>query len=176
MKEKLESRIWSTKKARMRREYRFLGLERRNELLNIYYTLILVLCSLWSLYENVAQGNFSSRDILLVLLSIVAMTFSIYTSKSRYVERANWMRECYTELAKIEFKLKSTSIQEEEIVKLNDEYQNILNRYENHRDIDFLEVKNRKWNYWRLWTLEKIIDIFFWIVPALIISFVMVKL
>jgi len=130
MRKSLENRIWLTKKSRIKAETRLLGLELRDKILNIYYALFLVIVTMIN-YSNIFKlenQSLKNLDFLIMILSVIALVFSVYTLSTRYGERAKDMRVCYTELGKLEFKLKNTDFEVMEIEKVNNEYQDILKK------------------------------------------------
>lgn len=183
-KEKLTNRIWKTKKARMESETRFNKLDKRNSLLNIYYSVFLLILSLLDYTKKI---NFNENFSLYILIfSILLIAFSIYTGNNRFLQRATEMRLCYTTLSKLEGELYILDVsQEKEIQEINIKYQDVLNQFENHETIDYLSTEKSKTvkfpfiknfkiikcQYGYLWFKYKLSDLTYWLLPFIILYF-----
>ncbi len=147
LKEKICNRIWNTKKIRMNSERRFLFLDKRNLLLNVYYSLFILI---FSVLTYVKKDSFKiigieDPDLLLLVSSIILFTFSIYSYSHSFKERADRMKKCYTDLSKLEVELEALEpLSFEKIAEINNRYQEILNNHENQLEEDYLRSKESK--------------------------------
>ncbi|GLI56132.1 hypothetical protein PM10SUCC1_16460 [Propionigenium maris DSM 9537] len=144
-RKKLINRIWWTKKIRMESEQRLLKLAKRNSFLNIYYSSFILIASLLSYTKPEIFSKNIDSDLLILIFSILLTIFSVYTANNRYLERADQMKECYTSLTVLEGRLALLKDDEfEKIDAINVDYQNIMNKVENHLEEDFLVLKEEK--------------------------------
>ncbi|MDR2879912.1 MAG: SLATT domain-containing protein, partial [Fusobacteriales bacterium] len=67
--------------------------------------------------------------------TIVVLVFSVYNLNNKYDERALRMRKCYIKLSSLE-----NSINKDNYARKCEDYQKILNNFENHHMLDYLEV------------------------------------
>ncbi len=128
-------------------EARLLFLDKRNLILNVYYSLFILV---FSVLAYVKKDSFriigiEDPDLLLLVSSIILFTFSIYSYSHSFKERADRMKKCYTELSKLEVESEAAeSISSEKITEINNKYQEILNNYENQLEEDYLKTKASK--------------------------------
>ncbi|MGL5125643.1 MAG: SLATT domain-containing protein [Fusobacteriaceae bacterium] len=148
---KIKERIWNTKKARICMEARVI---KENKIINNWifgFSISLVILSLLGFLEsqiiNIVTGtaielfvsmSFKSYGIVSIILSIILLCFTIKLDVENQVNRVWMIRHCYTELAKLEFSDKESK-------ELNNSYQDILVRYENHEPKDYFDsIKDDK--------------------------------
>lgn len=146
----IKARIWKTKKARMNMEARVIKENKRINSLIFLFSVFLVILSLFSFLEtqilSILKGTivehffitgFKFFSIINIVLSIILLCFTIKLDVESQVNRVWMIRHCYTELARLEFL-------DKEPKELNNSYQNILVRYENHEPIDYIKVSKDK--------------------------------
>ena len=93
LKEKLKQNIWITRKCRINASERLLSHARYIEILNVYYSIFVIILSLVSLTE---QDNTLS---IISLACSIALTISIiYANAAGYRERSLSLKQNYIEL------------------------------------------------------------------------------
>ena len=129
----LSDQIWITRISRVNAEKRLQHKDVFIQVINVYYSCITIFFSVLS-YIN-------KDDILSLLATFVTIFLLIsilFLNSQQYLQSAKNYKENYTELQKLEFKLKHIS--KEEIDKINEiekEYCNLLNTYSNHITYDY---------------------------------------
>ena len=134
----LSDKVWITRKCRINSEKRLKRDEHISQILQLYYSSLLVLFSVYNLaYES------SNTNLLLVMGSIIVLVSTVYLYSHNYNERALIMRNCYIRLDEIYYKaLRAEKKDEKDSVKqLLDEYTSILMNIENHSEYDYLCVR-----------------------------------
>lgn len=144
-KEKIKERIWKTKKARICMEARVIKENKRINNWIFGFSISLVILSLLGFLEpqitdivdktsikSLVTISFKLYGIVNIILSIILLCFTIKLDVENQVNRVWMIRHCYTELAKLEFSDKDSE-------ELNNNYQDILVRYENHETKDYIE-------------------------------------
>lgn len=144
--EELNHKIWCTKGTRFNADKR---LKKKSKLSNITISILsayLIIASLFSVY-NINQN--SDNDIinyLITALSILLLVVSMHENNQDYKLKAFNFHSCGLELAEIYNKLRTFKTLEGEkseseisdfCSKINFKYQSILNKYDNHEDIDY---------------------------------------
>lgn len=137
--------IYLTSKIRMTSEVR---LKLTGKLLNAlitWYSFVLIALSVADIAKIIEFKYFSTFSVAYSVGTLVA---SLILQGERHQERAERFRECYLKLQGI---YRSTALTDEE--KLQD-YQKILDNYENHSDYDYQSVVVSSW--WNSKTLENL--------------------
>ena len=144
--EELNHKIWCTKGTRFNADKR---LKKKSKLSNITISILsayLIIASLFSVY-NINQN--SDNDIinyLITALSILLLVVSMHENNQDYKLKAFNFHSCGLELAEIYNKLRTFKTLEGEkneseisdfCSEINFKYQSILNKYDNHEDIDY---------------------------------------
>ena len=144
--EELNHKIWCTKGTRFNADKR---LKKKSKLSNITISILsayLIIASLFSVY-NINQN--SDNDIinyLITALSILLLVVSMHENNQDYKLRAFNFHSCGLELAEIYNRLRTFKTLEGEkseseisnfCSEINFKYQSILNKYDNHEDIDY---------------------------------------
>ncbi|WP_108866333.1 SLATT domain-containing protein [Aquimarina aquimarini] len=144
--EELNHKIWCTKGARFYADQRF---KKKSKLSNIslsFLSAYLIITSLISVYNINQNTNDNIISYLVTALSILLLVVSMYESNQDYKLRAHQYHNCGLELSEIYNKLrtfktlktKKTDIEIHDFSgRINSRYQEILNRYANHENIDF---------------------------------------
>jgi hypothetical protein len=147
VKEEIKSlkdyRVWTTKKARMEAEARMNRNNIFSQLLVNYYTFGVLAFSIWTL---VSEDN--NLSLLTVVASVGLFGLSIFVSAIGYREKALQYKESYLSLNELEFTLKNLlrdkKVNEPDVIKelnsLEKKYTEILNKSENHNNIDYIKV------------------------------------
>lgn len=130
-KQKIIDKIWWTKKARIHSEIRLKSNAKLSQYLLIWYSFIVVCTSIYGLKYNLPDNI----QLGLIFLSIGILVISIIVNYSRFNERAMEMKRSYEMLNKLH---DEAAFFDERTI--NNEYRNILELSENHKDIDYLSA------------------------------------
>ena len=151
--EELNHKIWCTKGTRFNADSRF---KKKSKLSNISVSILsayLIIASLFSVYNINQNSDDNIISYLVTALSILLLVVSMHESNQDYKLRAFNFHSCGLELAEIynrvrTFKTLDGEKSESEIsdfcFEINNKYQSILNKYDNHDDIDYdtFRIKN----------------------------------
>lgn len=140
-KDKLVTRIWKTKKARMNAEERLLVTNNILQWLMLCYTLLITFLSVFSLIQSIDWLNYT-----IVISSITITVLSIFINSKNYVQRAYEMRINYTKLGELEYELTvidDSLLSSNILVNLNKKYQELLRGVENHKEEDYSKIENK---------------------------------
>lgn len=133
---KLSDQIWITRISRVNAEKRLQHKDMFIQAINVYYSCVTILFSVLS-YTN-------KDDILSLLATFVTIFLLIsilFFNSQQYLKTAKNYKENYTELQKLEFKLKHLSIEEiDEIIVIEEKYCNLMNTYSNHITYDYYKT------------------------------------
>jgi len=136
--ERLQDKIWVTRKSRIEASERLLRNDLHSHLLINYYALFVVIIAVYDLYDNKAN-----LTLLSVISSILVLTTSIFISSKNFKERSNFLKSCYLKLELIQEKIKSLSDDEKKskYYEVSEEYNDVLRNSENHLSVDFTKIK-----------------------------------
>lgn len=151
--EELNHKIWCTKGTRFNADSRF---KKKSKLSNISISILsayLIIASLFSVYNFNQNSDNNTISYLVTALSILLLVVSMHESNQDYKLKAFNFHSCGLELAEIynrvrTFKTLEGEKSESEIrdfcFEINNKYHNILNKYDNHDDIDYdtFRIKN----------------------------------
>lgn len=137
LKEKLERNIWITRKCRINASERLLSHAKYVEVLNVYYSVFVIILSLVSQTE---------RDGILSLISLalsIALTISIiYANSTGYRERSSALKQNYIDLQLLLDQLSYIDAGDQEsVVGISSKYAELLKSSENHMPIDMYRLK-----------------------------------
>lgn len=88
-------------------------------------------------------------NVAQVLSAAVILVFSLLVNGSKYGERAEMMHSCALAINSISRRLEQhihAGDAETELSALRTEYENLLEKYENHSDLDFLSAQTKKFS------------------------------
>lgn len=159
----LSNKIWLTRKSRINASERLEKNEFWSQILQTYYSALIVVFSIWSLFAN--ELNFS---LSIVSLSILLLSTSLFIMSRNFKERSLILKSCYLKLDglySISLSLENNGEENtEQLLKLQNEYNDLLSLFENHKKIDFLRTKiesvNKDSNFWKKLTLSE--HSYFW--------------
>lgn len=137
LKEKLTRNIWITRKCRINASERLLSHAKYIELLNVYYSIFVIILSLISLTE---------QDDALSMVSLVcsiALTISIiYANAAGYRERSLSLKQNYIELQLLLDRLSYINDDDSKtVIDISSQYAELLKSSENHMPIDLYQLK-----------------------------------
>lgn len=151
--EELNHKIWCTKGTRFNADNRF---KKKSTLSNISVSILsayLIIASLFSVYNVNQNSDENIISYLVTALSILLLVVSMHENNQNYKLRAFNFHSCGLELAEIYNRLRTFKTLEGEkseleisdfCFEINNKYQSILNKYDNHDDIDYdtFRIKN----------------------------------
>jgi len=148
-KQRLDDRIWITRKSRINASERLLKTANFINFVNVYYSIFLILLSLISISPYVDNSGILSY---VSLAGSITLTISIvYASSLGYKERSAALKQNYIALQSLLNGLQFINGDDEkEIQRIQQDYNELLNNVENHKVIDYLnllrtgEVKDKK--------------------------------
>ncbi|TIL56285.1 MAG: SLATT domain-containing protein [Mesorhizobium sp.] len=126
----VDDRIWITSRIRMISERKALRKQNYSYLLLTYYSLFVVIISVFSQYYKSYYGLFDSINIS---ASVLVLAASLVVSGFRFEATASIFRDCYLGLQK----LHGDDLSFEEKQK---RYMDILSKYPNHSDNDYYDM------------------------------------
>jgi len=176
-KDVLKNQIWITRISRVNAEKRLLRKEKFIQLMNIYYSCIIIILSIISLVYS------DNKLSMLSLIMSISLTLSIlYLNSQKYADSAASFRDNYVHLQRLEYEL--NHIEESDIASMKEiegKYCDLLNVCNNHITYDYLitlrfshdDFKNDRWNeslkhkfYWEYWW-RKIIYLIWFLLPII---------
>lgn len=134
-KELLDDKLWMTKKSRMNAEKRLISNANFFNIANIYYSVFIAIISIISIVTD--NTVYSLVSVILSVTLTITISFS---SSLNYKERAEKMKKNYIDINKLEIQLKYTN-ENDELKKIELEYNNLLNNVENHIEFDYFKAK-----------------------------------
>lgn len=137
LKDKLSRNIWITRKCRINASERLLSCAKYIELLNVYYSIFVIILSLISL---------TNHDNLLSMVSLVcsiSLTISIiYANSVSYRDRSSVLKQNYIELQLLLDQLSCIKGDDvESVMNISAKYAELLKVSENHMPIDLYRQK-----------------------------------
>ena len=137
LKNKLDRNIWITRKCRINASERLLSTAKYIDVLNVCYSIFIILVSLISLVDH--NDNLS----LVSLIGSIALTISIiYANTTGLKERASALKQNYIGLQILLDKLAcTTDSQTKEILDISEQYAKLLEGSENHLNVDLYKAK-----------------------------------
>lgn len=137
LKDKLSRNIWITRKCRINASERLLSHAKYIEILNVYYSIFVIILSLLSLTE---------QDNLLSIISLacsIALTISIiYANSAGYRDRSSSLKQNYIALQLLLDQLSCTRNDDTKcILSISAKYAVLLKASENHIPIDLYRLK-----------------------------------
>lgn len=137
LKEKLERNIWVTRKCRINASERLLSHAKYIEILNVYYSISVIILSLISLTEG------DNKLSMVSLACSITLTISvIYANAAGYRERSFSLKQNYIELQLLLDRLSCINEVDTEIVmSISRKYAELLKASENHIPIDLYRLK-----------------------------------
>lgn len=137
LKDKLNRNIWITRKCRINASERLLSYSKYIEILNVYYSIFVIILSLISL---------TKQDNLLSIISLacsIALTISIiYANSANYRDRSSSLKQNYIELQLLLDQLSCINDDDTaRIMSVSTKYAELLKASENHIPIDLYRLK-----------------------------------
>lgn len=137
--EKLENRVWYSRKSRINAEARLISAESFVRHLNLYYAVWAIVVAIASLFFPTTLMQFLSVSLTVLLTVQLA-----YSTSLRYSERSIQMFNSYVAMDKILIDIRKLKIDEnvdlEQLIEIESEYNKILSLSENHAKEDYTQV------------------------------------
>lgn len=164
--EELSYKLWSTKGARFRADRRLTTISKMSNISFSILSAYLIIAGLLAVYniEN-DDANLNYINYYVTALSIIQLVIAQFESSQDYKLKAKSFHDCSLELSKLYNKLRTFKTMNNEASeyailnfcqKLSEEYQEILNKYENHEDIDYDNFKISQLDYFSELTLKDV--------------------
>jgi hypothetical protein len=164
--EELSYKIWSTKGARFRADRRLTTISKMSNISFSILSAYLIIAGLLSVY-NIENNDIHLNYInyYVTALSILQLVVAQFENSQDYKLKGKNFHDCSLELSKLynklrTFKTLNTQVSDYTCLsfcqKLSEEYQEILNRYENHEDIDYDNFKLSQPKYFTELTPEDV--------------------
>lgn len=167
--EELSYKIWSTKGARFRADRRLTTISKMSNISFSILSAYLIIAGLLAVYniENVDSG-LNYINYYVTALSIIQLVIVQFENSQDYKLKAKNFHDCSLELSTLYNRLRTFKTMNSEASefttasfcqKLSDEYQEILNRYANHEDIDYDSFKISQLGYFSELTAKDVNEI-----------------
>lgn len=164
--EELNYKIWSTKGARFKADRRLTTISKMSNISFSILSAYLIIAGLLAVYniEN-NNENLNLINYYVTALSIIQLVVAQFENSQDYKLKAKNFHDCSLELSKLYNKLrtfKTLNPQASEYAVLNfcnnlsKEYQEILDKYENHQQIDYDNFKITQLTYFKEVTVKDI--------------------
>ncbi len=156
--EELNYKIWSTKGARFEADKRLTIIAKMSNISLSILSAYLIIASLISVYNIHSDIKIELINYVVTALSIILLVLSQYENSQNYSLRAKDFHNCGLELSSLYNQLRlfktlspnSSEIEKKEFaIKLSQDYQNILAKYENHLSIDYNNFKLAHQEYFK---------------------------
>lgn len=157
-------KMWATKGARFVADERCKKIYSLSSFTIAFLSFEVIAISIYSLtgnFENIIESKVITA--LTLILSILFLVLSIFENAKNYNVKAKDYHNCGLEIGKVYSKLKLILAknnnedynEQEELDILQKEYEDILDKYENHEEIDYLQFQVNKKNdfgtdYWKV--------------------------
>ena len=130
--QKLQDQIWWTRISRIKAETRLINKESFIQFVNIYYSIIAIICSVISFaYNDQAMSLFT------IIITIGLLVSILYLNAQKYLEQATDYRKNYTELHKLEMSLNE---EDADFKEIRMKYCDLMNSASNHIEYDYLRA------------------------------------
>ena len=138
-KQQLDDKLWITRKSRINASERLLRAANFIDFTNVYYSIFLILLSLISISPYTDNSGMLSY---VSLAGSITLTISIvYAASLGYKERSTALKQNYIALQGLMDRLKFIDDNDKNGIKVvQQEYNELLNNVENHKNIDYLKL------------------------------------
>ncbi|MBU0474515.1 MAG: SLATT domain-containing protein [Bacteroidetes bacterium] len=181
IKEELDFKLWSTKITRFNSAKRLYKWKKFIHISLLIIAIYLVILSVIIFSGNIKTDALEVANFINICLSIVIFSMGLAINLNDIEKRAEKQHECGRKISKL---LNQSKSAEADIEKIIEEYDKILDNYENHATIDFYlfclnqrnrfnsNQKDRIPNFLQLWIITPIMNfiIFYILYFAIIIT------
>ena len=197
--EELKHKMWATKGIRFYASDRLKGLSKISNICTSILSVYLIIFGLLSVYNiyNPSEQTENLFAFSMTAVSIGLLIFSLFENSQNYLVKAEKFHDCSLDIADLYNELqnyktyKPDSSNEEKLQfggDLQEKYQNILRRYENHSQLDKSKFrvdntdyyKYLKWYNW-LWIQvlyffrTKLVYLLAMLIPGIILGYLVIK-
>ena len=132
----LSDTIWWTRKSRIQAAERLMSNDFHTQLILVWYSLFAVCLTIYYLKFDPQSGL---AQVSMVIISIMILSMSLFMSGRNFKERSVLMKQCYLQLDSLYRKAKviENNSDEESLERISDEYHNVIDASENHKEVDF---------------------------------------
>ena len=133
----LSDTIWWTRKARIQAAERLLANDFHSQLILVWYSTFSVVASIYFL-KFAPESDLA--NVSMVIYSVMILSMSLFMSGRNFKERGMLMKQCYLQLDLLyrQAKAAESVSDEKELKRISEEYQNVVNASENHKEVDFI--------------------------------------
>ena len=133
----LSDTIWWTKKSRIQASERLLANDFHTQLILVWYSLFSVGAAVYFLKFS-PQSDLA--QVSMVIYSVMMLSMSLFMSGRNFKERGMLMKQGYEQLELLYRKTLALQDKSDEssFNEISEEYQNIINSSENHKEIDHI--------------------------------------
>ncbi|TCK58387.1 SLATT domain-containing protein [Seleniivibrio woodruffii] len=135
---KIQNKIYITRLSRIQASERLLNNKKWSEYLLVYYSIVNIVYSYFSVTSICSSVYLEHLNIL---LSIILLIISLIVAKNRFSERSHLFQDNYTALDNLYYKACESNADPIEIM---DEYSQLLNNIENHLAQDYIVMKVKR--------------------------------
>jgi SMODS and SLOG-associating 2TM effector domain family 5 len=157
----LARKIWMTRKCRILASERLEKIDFLSQCLFMYYSVLVVGLSIWTLFPEHTSTNLS---FVSVLSSIGLLCASLFVTSRNFKGRSIALKACYTKLDQLHTRLLILDISftnqedvKQKFLEIESTYNELLNGVENHSEYDYFKVLNqtgeKKLTCWQQFTL-----------------------
>ena len=132
-KTQLHHRIFATERSLIKAETRFKFYDFQGHLLGIWYSVFLVMLTV---FQNVFRQHFSYVDEATISLSVTVLVFTVAISGFRFGQRADLYKASYLEMHRLRDELSLDK--NADILTINQKYIDVLESSANHGDQDYI--------------------------------------
>lgn len=198
--EELKHKLWSTKGSRFRASER-LNTKNKYSLLSMSilsaYLIIFGLLSVYNLYNTKGISE-NLIPFTITSVSIFLLVFSLFENSNNYSVRAIQFHTCALEISRLYNELQTFKSYDKEAsqadkkefsINIQEKYQTILEKYENHLPIDnkIFKLGHRdyyddvKWRHVIEYRVRDILGTYFWyfaalLVPGIMLTYIILKM
>jgi hypothetical protein len=184
-KTQLHNTIFTTERCRIKAEARLKFYETTGQLLTTWYSVLLVVLSI---FQNILRQHFHFVDEVSIALAVVVLVFTIAISGLRFGQRADLFKASYHEMQRLRSSI--SHAKEGDIAAIDQKYVDVLDSSPNHDDQDYKNfiverwLENRKEDYVRQPSRTEIIGYFrrkffmwafvlaLWLAPAVCVGWI----
>lgn len=174
--EELKHKIWSTKGSRFNADIRLKIVSKYSNLGNSFLSAYLIIFGLISVY-NLSNPNLTNPNLTafaITALSILSLIFSLVENSNNYILRARDFHDCALELSVLYNELQTFKSYRKDagpaelmafVTDLQNRYQLVLERYENHLPIDNKRFRAQHKDFYETTKIQRFItDLKFFVV------------
>jgi hypothetical protein len=136
----LRDRVDRTRFIRLTAARRFARQQRMSQWTVAWLSVALIVLALWPALDLPMRFSFLLVHAVEILFATLILTYSLLLNLDNYAIRSDRLHSCAVELGRLARKVETylDSTDPKEYLALSNEYYDILSKYENHENVDFL--------------------------------------